>query len=118
MVRTGLLAYAPLRRGSHRRERTCLRRMWDCVLQPRILAREGRHSRAAIVGAVDHLFLVPGTAVWRGASSRAVYRTAGRVRGLLTRPRCARPFPFECGPPDDGGGRVLDLCRARVRSWS
>src|SRR2546425_5674109 len=85
MVRTGLLAHAPLRRGSHRRERTCLRRMWDCVLQSRVLAREGRHSRAAIGGAVDHLSrygkLSPGTAktMFEGLPEGGRIRQDGRI---------------------------------------
>jgi hypothetical protein len=43
------------------------------VLQSRVLAREGRTRRTAIVGAADYLFVVPGTAVRRDAPSRAVY---------------------------------------------
>src|SRR2546425_1902955 len=106
MVRTGLLAHAPLRRGSHRRERTCLRRMWDCVLQSRVLAREGRHSRAAIVGAVDHLSrygkLSPGTAktMFEGLPEGGRIRQDGRIVKVPSTYKVeTTPLPKVCRPP-------------------
>ena len=73
---------------------------------------------AAIVGAVDHVLPLPGTAFWRRTPPRALHSVARRVRRLHTSARGTGPFPLGCRSARRWCYRVHGPCRDGVRVWS
>ena len=94
----------PLLIAGASRQRARLRRLRDCVFQPRVLAGKRRNAGAPTVGAADHVLAVPGAAVRRHAAARAVHGAAGRVRRLLACAGRARAVGF-AGVPAGGRSR-------------
>jgi ABC-type uncharacterized transport system permease subunit len=75
----------------------------------------GGDARAAIMGAVDHVFAVPGAIVRGSAASRPVYAPAGGIRRLRSRAPCPEPVYRGWAAAHRGSGWLSGNWRRRLQ---